>query len=69
MYKIYLSGLFKIINAAITPGIQPNNVSIKTIIIEPQPLPMTASGGKIMARITRQKLIKKVLRIRDVALF
>jgi hypothetical protein len=45
------------INAAITPGIHPKSVRRKTIIIEPQPLPITANGGKIMARITRQILI------------
>lgn len=50
-------GLFKIINAAITPGTQPAKVKRSTIIKEPQPLPKTANGGKIIAKITRQKLI------------
>ena len=36
------------IKAAITPGIHPKQVKIKTIIIEPQPLSTTASGGKII---------------------
>ncbi len=29
--------------------------------MEPQPLPMTARGGKIMVRMTRQILMKLVL--------
>jgi hypothetical protein len=58
MVFIYLFfGLFKIINAAITPGTQPQMVSINTIRIEPQPLSITAKGGKIIANKTRQKLI------------
>jgi hypothetical protein len=40
------------IKAAITPGTHPQRVSIKTIMKEPQPLPITASGGKIMANKT-----------------
>lgn len=55
--SIYLSGLLRIINAAITPGIQPSSVNKNTIMIDPQPLPITASGGKMMAKITRQILI------------
>ena len=43
-----------IIKAAITPGIHPHRVRIKTSNKEPQPLSITASGGKIMQRITRQ---------------
>tara|TARA_R100001198_G_scaffold73667_1_gene45687 strand:- start:55 stop:477 length:423 start_codon:yes stop_codon:yes gene_type:complete len=57
----YLLGLFKIIKAAITPGIQPQTVSIKTISTEPQPLPITARGGKRIASSTRHKLIKTKL--------
>jgi hypothetical protein len=34
--------------AAITPGIQPTQVKIKTISIDPQPLSNTANGGKII---------------------
>lgn len=45
--------LLLITNAAITPGTHPINVSIKTIINEPQPLSITAKGGKIMQRMTR----------------
>lgn len=56
-YKTYRSGLLRIINAAITPGIHPSRVNRNTIMIEPQPLPITASGGKMMARMTRQILI------------
>jgi hypothetical protein len=40
--------LLLIISAAITPGIQPKQVKIKTIISDPQPLSTTAKGGKIM---------------------
>jgi len=40
-----------------TPGTQPQRVSKKTIKIEPQPLPITESGGKIIANNTRQKLM------------
>ncbi len=51
------SDLFKIINAANTPGIQPKQVRINTIIIEPHPLPKTANGGKMTAKITLQILM------------
>ncbi len=53
----YLFGLFNIMSAAITPGTQPHIHNTKTIIIEPQPLPITDNGGKKTARITRQILI------------
>jgi hypothetical protein len=53
----YLFGLFKMISAAITPGIQPKHHKINTISIEPQPLSKTAKGGHKMESITRQKLI------------
>ena len=56
----YLSGLFKIIKAAITPGIQPQMVNIKTIIIDPQPLSITASGGNNIDKITLKILITKI---------
>ncbi len=49
--------LFKIIKAAITPGIQPNKVNIKTIKKEPQPLSIIDNGGKIIAKITLSMLI------------
>jgi hypothetical protein len=45
------------IKAAITPGTQPRSVRIKTIKIEPQPLSITASGGKRTDNITLQILI------------
>ena len=54
-------GLFKIINAAITPGTQPAKVKRSTIKKDPQPLPKTAKGGKNIAKITRQKLIVYIL--------
>jgi len=40
-----------------TPGTQPQRVSKKTIKIDPQPFPITESGGNKMANKTRQKLI------------
>ena len=43
--------------AAITPGIQPHSVRIKTINKEPQPLSITAKGGNKIANKTRQKLM------------
>ena len=55
----YLFGLFKIINAAITPGIHPQSHKIKTIKIDPQPLSKTAKGGHKIERSTLQKLIIK----------
>lgn len=39
------------------PGIQPNNVKIKTIINEPQPLSITDIGGNMTAKSTRKQLI------------
>lgn len=56
------------INAAITPGIQPQTVSIKTIIKEPQPLSITANGGKSMANKTLQKLIQNKFTINILAI-
>jgi len=43
--------------AAITPGTQPQKVKSRTIKKDPQPLPITDKGGKIMASKTLQKLI------------
>lgn len=40
-----------------TPGTQPQSVRRKTMIIDPHPLPMTASGGNIIANKTLKKLI------------
>ena len=48
------SYLLTIIRAAITPGIQPKRVSINTSKTEPHPLSITAKGGNITQRITRQ---------------
>ncbi len=56
----YLLGLFNIMSAAITPGIQPQSHKIKVINIDPQPLSRTASGGQIIESKTLQKLIAKV---------
>tara|TARA_B100000787_G_scaffold160204_1_gene139054 strand:+ start:12488 stop:12721 length:234 start_codon:yes stop_codon:yes gene_type:complete len=52
--------LFKIIRAAITPGIQPKHVKIKTIKTEPHPLSMIAKGGNKIESKTLQKLIAVV---------
>jgi hypothetical protein len=49
--------LFKITNAAITPGTQPQSHNKKTIKIEPQPLSITAKGGQIIESSTLQKLM------------
>ena len=51
-------------SAAITPGIQPHKVKIKTINIDPQPLPITANGGNKIANNTRQILMPTKLRIK-----
>ena len=48
------------INAEITPGIQPQKVSISTIMIEPQPLSITARGGNMIDKITLQILILQI---------
>ena len=56
----YLSGLFNMMSAAITPGTHPQSVRINTITIEPHPLSITAKGGIIMARSTRKQPIKKI---------
>ena len=40
-----------------TPGTQPQSHNKKTIIIEPQPLSITAKGGQIIDSKTLQKLI------------
>jgi len=49
-------------NAAITPGTHPHSVSKKTITKEPQPLPKTAKGGKIMANKTlKQPILLNIL--------
>mgnify|MGYP006864382093 CR=1 FL=1 len=45
-----------------TPGTQPQSVSKNTINKEPQPLSMTAKGGKKIANITRKKDIYFVFR-------
>jgi hypothetical protein len=40
------------IKAAITPGIHPHKVRIKTITTLPHPLSITDKGGKITASMT-----------------
>ena len=46
--------LLHIINAPITPGTHAQRVRRNTITIEPHPLSITARGGKIIQKITRQ---------------
>ncbi len=43
--------------AAIAPGTQPIRVNIVVMTIDPQPLSITANGGKMMHIKTRQQLI------------
>lgn len=59
VYLKYYLRLFRIINAAITPGTHPSRVRISTIRIEPQPLSITARGGKRTDKITLQTLISR----------
>jgi hypothetical protein len=54
---IYLSGLFNITSAAITPGTQPQSHNKNTMKIDPQPLSSTDKGGKKIANNTRQILM------------
>ena len=51
------SFLFRMISAAMTPGIHPKTVNINTIRIEPHPLSYTAKGGNRMDNKTLQMLI------------
>lgn len=53
----YLSGLFKITSAAITPGTHAHNHKINTITIDPHPLSKTANGGHIIDSKTLHILI------------
>ena len=64
--------MFKITNAAITPGTHPQSVSKKTIKKEPHPFPKTDNGGKKIANKTLNKLIVQFIDIsirRKVVLF
>lgn len=54
------------ISAAITPGIQPSTVRIRTIKIDPQPLSMTAKGGN---RIDNKTLQILIMRYKDKIFF
>jgi DNA-binding CsgD family transcriptional regulator len=51
------------INAAITPGIHPQMVRIRTIKIDPQPLSKTAKGGNRIESSTLQILIRTNLQL------
>lgn len=55
--------MFRIIRAAITPGIQPQSVSKKTIKKDPQPLSITDSGGNMIANNTLIKLISTIFQL------
>jgi hypothetical protein len=46
--------LVTISKAAITPGTQPQQVRMNTRSNEPQPLSITARGGKMIQRMTLQ---------------
>jgi hypothetical protein len=48
-------------SAPITPGTHPQNVKSNTITKDPQPFPITDSGGKNMASKTLQKLMVQIL--------
>lgn len=56
-------GWFNIIKAAITPGIHPITVKIKTIITLPQPLSITARGGNKIDNNTLHIFIKTKLQL------
>ena len=57
----FYSFLLRMMSAPMTPGIQPKQVRIKTIVIDPQPRSITASGGKIIANKTwRQDIVYSV---------
>ncbi|CAM1348033.1 conserved hypothetical protein [Tenacibaculum halocynthiae] len=53
--------MFKITNAPITPGTQPQRVSKNTITTEPHPFPSTDKGGKNIASKTLNKLIVNLI--------
>lgn len=58
--KSYLF-LFRIIKAPITPGIHPQSVRRNTMVIDPHPRSITASGGKIIANNTcKQDIIQLI---------
>ena len=57
----FYSFLLRMMSAPMTPGIQPKQVRIKTIVIDPQPRSITASGGTIIANSTcRQDIVYSV---------
>ena len=57
IYVMKIVYLLLITKAPITPGTQPQQVSIVTMTIEPQPLSSTASGGKMIHNKTRNRLM------------
>lgn len=66
LFKVYAGFQLRVTisRAAITPGIQPQRVSMNTSNTEPQPLSITARGGKIIQRITLQSDMGSNLHIR-----
>lgn len=58
MSEFFYLSRFTITNAPITPGTQPASVNNETIIIEPQPLSITAKGGNKTHNITLNKPIR-----------
>ena len=57
LFIFFYCCLLSITSAAITPGTQPHRVRRNVIRIDPQPLSITARGGKMIDKITLQKLI------------
>ena len=53
--------LLQITRAPITPGTHPHRVSTITIRMDPQPLSMTAKGGKMIHRSTRKMPIGSLM--------
>ena len=47
--------MFSMIRAVMMPGTHPHKVRMVTIRMDPQPQSRTASGGKMMARMTRRR--------------
>lgn len=63
LIKNQFLGLLRITRAPITPGIQPQSVSKKTIKKDPQPLSITDSGGNMIANNTLIKLISTIFQL------
>jgi len=55
---VIYSFLLRMTSAAMTPGTHPQQVRINTMSIDPHPRSYTASGGKMMDRMTRKRDIE-----------